>query len=348
MGILIACALFLWVMNLWGLDLPLGRTLVQSALSIFVTLLIAYAVWEICRSIIDRKLEEEGPQSDQESEDLEEGAEGSRKGTLLTLLRKFILTLIAVVVILVTLNAVGINIGPLLAGAGILGLAIGFGSQALVRDILSGIFFLMDDAFRVGEYIEAAGTKGMVEHISLRSVKLRHPRGMVFTIPYGDMGSIQNFSRDYIITKLDIRLRYDTDLEKVRKIIKKQVYMKILENEELASKLLDKIKSQGVTQMEDSAMIVRVKYKTPPGEQFVIRKEVYRLMQEAFKEHGIEFAHRNVTVYIPPEETQNASAEESGDGAVPSKTAAKKRVEAAAAAAVSASQEEEAQKKPKQ
>ena len=265
----------------------------------------------------------------------------------MTLLRKFILTLIAVVVILVILNAVGINIGPLLAGAGILGLAIGFGSQALVRDILSGIFFLMDDAFRVGEYIEAAGTKGMVEHISLRSVKLRHPRGMVFTIPYGDMGSIQNFSRDYIITKLDIRLRYDTDLEKVRKIIKKKVYMKIMENEELAPKLLDKIKSQGVTQMEDSAMIVRVKYKTPPGEQFVIRKEVYRLMQEAFKEHGIEFAHRNVTVYIPPEEPQGNSAEGIGEGAVPSETANKKRVEAAAAAAISASQEEEAQKKPK-
>jgi small-conductance mechanosensitive channel len=342
MGILIGCALFLWVMNLWGLDLPLGRTLVQSALSIFATLLLAYAVWEICRSIIDRKLEEDRPQSEQDSDDMEEGAEGSRRGTLLTLLRKFILTLIAVVVILVTLNAVGINIGPLLAGAGILGLAIGFGSQALVRDILSGIFFLMDDAFRVGDYIEAAGTKGMVEHISLRSLKLRHPRGMVFTIPYGDMGSVQNFSRDYIITKLDVRVRYDANIDKIRKLIKR-INIELEKHEEIGPKLLSKIKSQGVREMDDSAMIVRVKFKTKPGEQFVVRKEVYRLIQESFQEHGIEFAHRNVTVYLPPEVT----GENQGNGNVPAGQPDKKMIEAGAAAAAAAAQEEEAQKKPK-
>jgi small-conductance mechanosensitive channel len=164
MGILIGCALFFWVMNLWGLDLPLGRSVVQSALSIFATLLLAYVVWAICRTIIDRMLEADRPQSGQDVDDMEEGAEGSRKGTLLTLLRKVIFALIGVIVILITLNAVGINIGPLLAGAGILGIAVGFGSQTLVRDILSGVFFLMDDAFRVGDYIETAGTKGMVEH----------------------------------------------------------------------------------------------------------------------------------------------------------------------------------------
>jgi hypothetical protein len=141
MGILIGCALFFWVMNLWGLDLPLGRSVVQSALSIFATLLLAYVVWEIFRTIIDRKLEEDRPQSEQDMDDLEEGAEGSRKGTLLTLLRKVILALIGVIVILITLNAIGINIGPLLSGAGILGIAVGFGSQTLVRDILSGVFF---------------------------------------------------------------------------------------------------------------------------------------------------------------------------------------------------------------
>jgi small-conductance mechanosensitive channel len=346
MGILIGCALFFWVMNLWGLDLPLGRRLIQSALSIFATLLLAYAVWEICRTIIDRKLEEDRPQSEQDMDDMEEGAEGSRKGTLLTLLRKFILTLIAVVVILVTLNAVGINIGPLLAGAGILGLAIGFGSQALVRDILSGIFFLMDDAFRVGDYIEAAGTKGMVEHISLRSLKLRHPRGMVFTIPYGDMGSVQNFSRDYIITKLDVRVRYDANIDKIRKLIKR-INIEMEKHEEIGPKLLSKIKSQGVREMDDSAMILRVKFKTKPGEQFVVRRELYRRIQESFREHGIEFAHRNVTVYLPPEVTGAATGEDQGDGNVPAGQPDKKLIEAGAAAAVAASQEEEAQKKSK-
>jgi small-conductance mechanosensitive channel len=346
MGILIACVLFFWVMNLWGFDLPLGRSLFQSALSIFATLLLAYVVWEICRTIIDRKLEEDRPQSEQDMEDMEEGAEGSRKGTLLTLLRKVILAFIGVIVILIILNAIGINIGPLLAGAGILGLAVGFGSQTLVRDILSGVFFLMDDAFRVGDYIETAGTKGMVEHISLRSLRLRHPRGMVYTIPFGDMGSVQNFSRDYIITKLDVRVRYDADVDKIRKIVKK-MSRELEQDQEIGPVLLSPIKSQGVREMDDSAMILRVKFKTKPGDQFVVRREVYRRIQERFRAEGIEFAHRNVTVYLPPETTEAAAGDGQGEDPVPSNLLDKKVLEAGAAAAIAASQTEEVRKKPK-
>jgi len=160
---------------------------------------------------------------------------------------------------------------------------------------------------------------------------------MVNTIPFGDIGQVTNFSRDYIITKLDFRVRYDADVDKIRKIIKKKVYKEILKNEELAPKLLGKVKSQGVRQMDDSAMIMRVKFKTIPGEQFVIRKEVYRLMQEAFRKEGIEFAHRNVTVYLPPTATQGPEGE--------TDASKKQALEAGAAAAAAAIQaEEEAQK----
>jgi small-conductance mechanosensitive channel len=346
MGILIACALFFWVLDLWGLDLPLGRSVVQSAASIFATLLLAYVVWEICRTIIDRKLEEDRTQSGLDMEDMEEGGEGSRKGTLLTLLRKVIVALIGVIVVLITLNAVGINIGPLLAGAGILGLAVGFGSQTLVKDILSGVFFLMDDAFRVGDYIETAGTKGMVEHISLRSLRLRHPRGMVYTIPFGDMGSVQNFSRDYIITKLDVRVRYDADIEKIRKIIKK-ISKELQKDEETGSLLLSKIKSQGVREMDDSAMILRIKFKTKPGDQFVVRREVYRRVQERFRKDGIEFAHRNVTVYLPPEVTGTSNGDKQEEYADPGDALDRKLLEAGAAAAAAVSQAGGAEEKSK-
>jgi len=277
-------------------------------------------------------------------EDMEEGTEGSRKGTLLTLLRKVIVALIGVIVVLITLNAVGINIGPLLAGAGILGLAVGFGSQTLVKDILSGVFFLMDDAFRVGDYIETAGTKGMVEHISLRSLRLRHPRGMVYTIPFGDMGSVQNFSRDYIITKLDVRVRYDADIEKIRKIIKK-ISTELENDEETGSLLLSKIKSQGVREMDDSAMILRIKFKTKPGDQFVVRREVYRRVQERFREEGIEFAHRNVTVYLPPEVTGTSDVDNREEYPDSGTTLDKKLLKAGAAAAAAVSQASEAEQK---
>ncbi len=345
MGILIFCALFFWIMSLWGLNLPLGRSIVQSALTIFTTLLVAYALWEICRTIIDRKLEEDRSESGVDLEESEEGGEGSRKGTLLTLLRKFIMALIGVVVFLTILHALGINIGPMLAGAGILGLAIGFGSQKLVTDILSGLFFLMDDAFRVGDYIETAGTKGMVQQISLRSLSLRHPRGMVYTIPFGDMGSVQNFSRDYIITKLDIRVRYDADVDKIRKIVKK-INKELEQHEEVGPALLGPVKSQGVREMDDSAMILRVKFKTKPGDQFVVRKEVYWRIQERFREQGIEFAHRNVTVYLPSEDDSEPNGEEPVGNSGKGSRVNKKVLEAGAAAAIAASQENTPQKQP--
>jgi small-conductance mechanosensitive channel len=298
--IALAALLVFGIFRIWGVHLPVGTAVARAAFEILIVVLICYVVWEVLNAAIQRRLRRELPGDDEEEKE-EGGAGGSRIATLLVLLRKFMLAVLVVMAVLIALSAVGVNIGPLIAGAGVVGLAIGFGSQTLVKDIIAGVFFLIDDAFRVGDYVECSGTKGMVEQISLRSLRLRHPRGMVNVIPFGDISTVTNYSRDYIITKLDFRVRYDADVEKIRKLIKKKVYKKIMDNPELAPKLLGKIKSQGVREMDDSAMIMRVKFKTIPGEQFVIRKEVYRLMQEAFRREGIEFAHRNVTVYLPPD-----------------------------------------------
>jgi small-conductance mechanosensitive channel len=344
--IALAAFVFLYLLEIWGIDIQVGKAVIRTASNILVVVLICYVTWEVISAAIQRKLAEEMPETD---EDMEEGgAGGSRVGTLLLLLRKFILAVLIVMATLIMLSSIGVNIGPLIAGAGVIGLAIGFGAQTLVKDIIAGLFFLLDDAFRVGDYIETAGTKGTVDHISLRSLRLRHPRGMVNTIPFGDIGIVTNMSRDYIITKLDFRVRYDTDVEKVRKIIKKKVYEPIMQNEELGPKLLDKIKSQGVRQMDDSAMIMRVKYKTAPGQQFVIRKEVYRLMQEAFAEEGIEFAHRNVTVYMPPETTGTEPGGQPDQKAETGDTSAQKSTEKAAAAAIAVAQAEADEQKPKE
>jgi small-conductance mechanosensitive channel len=323
--------LFFAAMRLWGIDLSVGRVFTRNALSILAILLLSFIGWQLIKARIDQKLQEEMPEDDGDAE--EGGAGGSRLGTLLVLLRKFVLTVMVVIVALIILASMGINIGPLIAGAGVVGLAIGFGAQTLVKDIIAGVFFLIDDAFRVGDYIETGGTKGSVEHISLRSLRLRNARGPVHTIPFGSMGTVTNMSRDYIITKLDFRVRYDTDVDKVRKIIKK-INLAISQDPEMGPDLLDKIKSQGVKQLDDSAMIMRVKYKTVPGGQFVIRREVYRMIQESFRENGIEFAHRDVTVYLPP-------GEDTGDHD-------KKSIQAgAAAAAAAAAQAEAAKETPK-
>ena len=302
----LAAWMLIWLFSIWGIHLPIGEKVAEAAFNILVVVIIGYVAWEVTSAAIQRRLKQEMPDDDEERE--EGGAGGSRIGTLLLILRKFLLVVIIIMVTLITLSSIGVDIAPLIAGAGVIGLAIGFGAQTLVKDIISGVFFLVDDAIRVGDYVNVGSQKGTVEHISLRSLRLRHPRGMVYTIPFSDISSVTNFSRDYIITKLDFRVPFDTDVEKVRKLVKKKVYKKILANEKLAPKLMGKLKSQGVRELDDSAMIVRVKYKTPPGEQFAIRKEVYRLMQEAFQEAGLKFAHRNVTVALPPEVQQSLAS----------------------------------------
>jgi len=305
--ILLLSLLFFFFLGLFKIDVAIGRMFTAGILSSIFIVIAVYLAWQFFTSWVDRKILEEMPADDEEMD--EGGKGGSRRGTLLLLLRKFVLILLVIITAMLILSALGLNIAPLIAGAGILGLAVSFGAQSLVTDIFSGIFFLIDDAFRVGDYIDTGTAKGLVEHISLRAVRLRHHRGMVQTVPFGKIGTVVNFSRDYIIMKLDFRVKYDTDVDKVRKIVKK-MYKNLLLDEELGPKLIGKLKSQGVRKMDDSAMIMRIKFTTPPGEQFVMRKEILRRLQEAFKENDIEFAHRNVTVYMPENEGHEMTSTE--------------------------------------
>ena len=339
--IVLVVAMFFLILRLWGIDISVTRVFSSTVLSVIAVFLLGLVVWEYSKTLIDRKLREEFPDDDEEME--EGGAGGTRKGTLLLLLRKFVLAVLVVIVSMIMLSEMGIDIGPMIAGAGIVGLAIGFGAQTLVKDIISGVFFLIDDAFRVGDYVETSGQRGSVEHISIRSMRLRHHRGPVITVPFGDMNTVTNYSRDYHIMKLNIRVRYDTDVDKVRKIIKK-ISKEIQNDEKLSAGLLGKIKSQGVREMDDSAMIMRIKFKTVPGQQFLVRRVVYQRVQEAFREAGIEFAHRNVTVYLPPETDAAESEEKSESKDKPATAVDEKRREAAAAAALALIQEEEEKK----
>jgi small-conductance mechanosensitive channel len=188
--------------------------------------------------------------------------------------------------LLTILLALGVNVWPLVTGLSVFGLAIGFGSQALVRDIVSGLFFLADDAFRLGEYVETSGAKGVVEKISIRSVSLRHPRGALATIPYGQIGKIQNFSRDWVIEKLAFRVAFDTDADKVRRLFKR-IGQDVAEDPELSADLIEPFKSQGIAAVEDGTLVIRGKFKARAGRQFQIRKRVFAEVHRAFRENGI-------------------------------------------------------------
>ncbi len=277
----------------WSEDLPVGR-----ALDVMVILFIGYILFNFFRIWIDSKIAEESDDGT-EAELGDEGGEGgqSRLATLLPLFRGAILAVVVVTIVLIVLMELGINVSPLFAGAGVVGLAVGFGSQTLVRDIFSGAFFLLDDAFRKGEYIDIGDVKGTVEKISVRSFQLRHHLGALNTIPFGEIKVLTNYSRDWVIMKLPLRVTYDTDVEKVRKLIKK-LGQQLLSDPVIGENFIQPLKSQGVIEMQDSAMIIRVKFMTKPGDQWLVRKKVYQEIRELFAREGIRFAHREVTVRL--------------------------------------------------
>lgn len=208
--------------------------------------------------------------------------------------------MVVVAIALIALLEMGVNVSPLFAGAGVIGLAVGFGAQTLVRDIFSGAFFLIDDAFRKGEYIDLGDVKGTVEKISVRSMQLRHHLGALNTIPFGEIRVLTNYSRDWVIMKLSLRVTYDTDVEKVRKLIKK-LGQQLLDDPVIGQNFIQPLKSQGVVEMQDSAMIIRVKFMTKPGDQWLVRKRVYQDIRDLFDREGIKFAHREVTVRLAGE-----------------------------------------------
>jgi small-conductance mechanosensitive channel len=267
-------------------------------LDIMVIIFIGYIIYHAFRIWIDTKIQEEvGDEVVGELGDEGGGTSASRLATLLPLFRNLMLIVVVVTIMLIVLMEIGINVGPLFAGAGIVGVAVGFGSQALVRDIFAGAFFLFDDAFRKGEYLDVGGVKGTVEKISVRSFQLRHHLGALHTIPFGELQVMTNYSRDWVMMKLKLRVTYDTDVEKVRKLIKK-LGQELLNDPVIGADFLQPLKSQGVIEMQDSAMILRVKFMTKPGDQWVIRKRVYEEIRILFEREGIKFAHREVTVRL--------------------------------------------------
>jgi small-conductance mechanosensitive channel len=203
--------------------------------------------------------------------------------------------MIVVVAVLVVLSELGVNITPLVAGASVFGLAISFGSQSLVRDVVSGIFYLTDDAFRVGEYIDCGKAKGMVEGFTLRSIKLRHQNGQVHTIPFGQLGQITNFSRDWVTVKFNLRFARSTDIEKLRKTVKK-VGFEMMEEPEFKGEFLQPLKLQGVADILDDALLMRFKFTVRPNVPTYIQREAMKRLFPAIQAAGIEFAGATVSV----------------------------------------------------
>ncbi|NKM26517.1 mechanosensitive ion channel domain-containing protein [Rhizobium laguerreae] len=314
-GLIVVAALLIaraWNVNLS--DLAAAETvttrLIRAGIRIVIVLLVTDVIWKLASTLIDSQMAVASRSEQGGHQDGPEARRRQRLNTLLPILRNVLFLAIGAVGFLMILDAVGIQIGPLLAGAGVVGIAVGFGAQTLVKDIISGVFYLFDDAFRIGEYIQAAKYKGTVEGFSLRSIRLRHHRGPVTIVPFGELGAVQNLSRDWVIDIITLTLNYDSDLEEVRKTIKR-IGAELLEDAELGPNIIEPLKMQGIEQMADYGVQIRLKFMTKPGEQFGVRRKALAMLKKTFAEKGIQFA--TPTVHIsggPADAAATAAASE--------------------------------------
>lgn len=294
---LVIGAAVLWLAYLWKFSVAalsgngLGERLVNGFFNAIIILVVADFLWQLSKALIDFQLRPVDPADSS----VAAIARSGRLRTLLPIFRNALAAFIAVVAVLTILSGMGVQILPLIAGAGIFGVAIGFGAQTLVKDILSGVFYMLDDAFRVGEYIQSGSYKGTVESFSLRSIRLRHHRGPVFTVPFGQLGAIQNMSRDWVIEKMTIGVTHDSDVELARKLIKK-IGQELAEDPEFAADTIEPLKMQGIDSFGEYSIILRTKLMTKPGTQFGIKRRANMMIKKAFEENGIKIAYPKVHV----------------------------------------------------
>ncbi|WP_246689012.1 mechanosensitive ion channel family protein [Mesorhizobium sp. WSM4310] len=315
--ILILAAAYL-LARVWGLDMqsmqdsdPTTTLILRGLINVVVIALAADFGWSIIKALIERKLGIETPHAVIGDEDVPTlDPQQARLRTLLPIIQNILLAVIVVMAVLMMLASIGIQIGPLIAGAGVVGVAVGFGAQTIVKDVISGVFYLLDDAFRVGEYISSGSYRGTVESFSLRSVKLRHHRGPLFTIPFGELGAVQNQSRDWVTDKFNITVGYDTDVEFARKLIKR-IGLELAEDPEFKHWVIEPIKMQGVQEFGEYGIVLRVKVTTRPGGAFSMKGRFFLRLRQAFKEQGIELPFPTVHVQglQNPHEAENAPLE---------------------------------------
>ncbi|MBU0592685.1 MAG: mechanosensitive ion channel family protein [Pseudomonadota bacterium] len=262
----------------------------QSVMNILVILTLAWILLRLSGKAIRMLKEYLRSHADNNLEELK------RIETLSRVFRYIASVVIYVVSGMVVLSELGISIAPILATAGVLGIAVGFGAQSLIKDYFNGFFLLLENQVRQGDVVEAGGKAGLVEEVTLRYIKMRDYSGNVHFIPNGGITTVTNMSRGYAYAVIDIGVAYRENLEEVMEVMH-QVGAEILADETIGIKVLESMEMAGVERWDDSAVILRCRFKVLPLEQWGIRREYLLRLKRAFDLHGIEIPYPHLTVY---------------------------------------------------
>ncbi len=283
---LIGILTLLFLLEAWGIDAfawfgrgKLGARLLTSLVSIGLTLTVAITVWELANAAIQRYLTRLSRDA--------KAARSARVRTLLPMLRTVLSVAIIVFVALNVLTEIGVNVAPLIAGAGVVGLAIGFGSQTLVRDVITGVFLLFEDAVAVGDVVQVGGLSGVVEQLSIRSIRLRAQDGSIHIIPFSAVTTVTNMTRDFAFAVLDVTVTYDEDTDRIVGVMR-QVGAEMRADAKLSLIIRDDIDVLGVERLGDTGVLIRGRIKTDPSGRWGVVREFNRRIKMRFAELGIE------------------------------------------------------------
>lgn len=290
------------VLEAWGVDsfgwvgTDVGRRVVGSIVSSTFVIVIAVIFWELASSAIERFL----------SRSAEGGVElSARAKTLLPLLHKALLIVVTTIVSFIVLSEIGVNIGPLLAGAGVVGLAIGFGSQTLVKDVITGVFILAEDQFAVGDVVRVNDKAGLVEEITIRTIRLRDVSGNVHMIPFSSVGMVENMTKDFSRYVFDVGIAYRENVDDVIDVLR-ELGAEMQADDYYGPLINQPIEILGLDKFADSAVIVRARLTTKPIKQWEVGREFNRRMKRRFDELGIEIPFPHQTIYFGEDKAGNA------------------------------------------
>ena len=291
---LLIAALIGSLLDVWGLadvaqwlSTPAGQALIHSVVALLVIGILAVGGWLVAASWIEDRL----------NPDTGTGEPGAREKTLLALFRNAVAIAILILAGMVALSEIGIDIGPLLAGAGVIGLAIGFGAQKLVQDIITGVFIQLEDAIHQDDFVTAAGISGTVERLSIRSLGLRDLSGVLHVVPFSSVDTVSNYTRDFGYHLGEYRLAYRESVADAIDALH-SAYAQLQATPEIGSEVTGALEVDGVSALADSAVVIRVRIRTTAGMQYAVGRAYNRCVKERFDAAGIEIPYPHRTLYF--------------------------------------------------
>ncbi|EEB84984.1 mechanosensitive ion channel domain-containing protein [Roseobacter sp. GAI101] len=269
------------------LESQVGLAFTAAIISVGLILTVAFGLWLALTSFVDYKLNPEFG-----------GIPSSRETTLLTLLRNAVTIALVILTLMFVLSEIGLDIGPLLASAGVLGLAIGFGAQKMVQDIITGVFIQFENVINVGDVITVGGTTGTVEKLSVRSVSLRDVQGVFHMIPFSTVDMVSNYMRGFAYTVTDMGIAYRENIEEAKQAMFDAFDRMVANEPDIAASIIGELEWFGVQSLGDSAVVLRTRIKTDPGKQWGIGRMFNGYLKVVFDERGIEIPFPQQTIWL--------------------------------------------------